>query len=157
MVVTVVQMVLRGSSMRLMMVAADRCTTGHLLHVPLRRLGCLSVRNGVAALVVPAKMLPRTTGSLSDRSWVSRWLLRHCSYSRRVLFIFACSLVILVTFARAVRRIRRRLAALGLGCLLDVNAIRRILIGLLVPLFLLLRDLRYVGHDLVRLLLHLSR
>ena len=54
-------------------------------------------------------------------------------------------IIILITLTRAVARIRRRLVTLGLRYGLYMYSIgRRILIRLLVPLFLLLRDLRYV-------------
>ena len=64
---------------------------------------------------------------------------------------------VLVALARAIGRIRRRLVILQLCYGLHMYSVGgRILIRrLLVPLFLLLRDLRYVRHDLVWLLLHL--
>jgi hypothetical protein len=54
-------------------------------------------------------------------------------------------IIVLVAFAGAVARICRGLVALGLRYWLNIYSVGgRILISLFVPLFLLLRDLRYV-------------
>ena len=96
-------------------------------------------------MLVPAVMLGRATVHTYYSLFPLRCLWNRCSSARMLLVFAGCMLIMfLITFARAVARIRWRLVILLLSYGLNMDSIGRILIRLLVPLFLLLCDLRYV-------------
>ena len=153
MVIALMHWVVAVSWVELVMIAPYRSTPRHV-HMPLRRLRRLRMWNRVTTLVLSILLLSCASTATCSRNalGISGWCLRR-RRPARLLFVFGGALVIvLVSFAGRVAGISRWLVSLRLLRGLLAKAARRVLVVFLAPLFLLLRDLRYVWEHFVRLL-----